>query len=66
MDLLHYLALLCVLGPAWLVIYYVVPYFTTYKSHRAIPGPFLAKFSNIWLAWQVRIRSYLEAALSYD
>lgn len=50
MELTHYLALVCFFLPVWLVLYYIVPYFTTYKSHRNIPGPFFAKFSNIWLA----------------
>lgn len=57
MEFTRYLALLCVLGPTWLAIYYILPYFTTYKNHQTIPGPFLAKFSNIWLAWHVRARS---------
>jgi benzoate 4-monooxygenase len=31
--------------------YYILPYFTTYKSLRNIPGPYLARFSNVWLHW---------------
>ena len=34
--------------------YYILPYFTTYKSLRNIPGPRLARFSNIWLALGAR------------
>lgn len=36
------------------VHYYLLPYLTTYKHLRGIPGPFLAKFSNIWLAFGAR------------
>ena len=50
MGSLLYLNLLCVFVPVWLVLYYLLPYFTTYECNRAIPGPFVAKFSNIWLA----------------
>lgn len=35
---------------AWVLAYYLVPYFTTYASLRHIPGPFVARFSNLWLA----------------
>ncbi|KAF7195849.1 Benzoate 4-monooxygenase [Pseudocercospora fuligena] len=49
-----YLVLAAVLAPLWLVLYFVVPYFTTYKHFRHIPGPFFAKFSNIWLALGAR------------
>lgn len=34
--------------------YYIHPYFSTYKSLRKVPGPWLAKFSNIWLAFGAR------------
>lgn len=54
MDLLSYLFLLCIFLPTWLLLSYVVPYFTTYKHLQDIPGPFFAKFSNIWLALQAR------------
>lgn len=40
--------------PLWIVIYYIVPYFTTYNHLRHIPGPFIARFSNIWLALHSR------------
>lgn len=50
MALERYLLLACLFAPIWLLLYYVVPYFTTYKHLRNIPGPFLAKFSNIWIA----------------
>lgn len=36
------------------VLYWVVPYLTA--SHlRSIPGPFAAKFSNLWLLYQARL-----------
>ncbi|KAL1303762.1 hypothetical protein AAFC00_007102 [Neodothiora populina] len=50
MELSRYFTLICVFLPIWFCMYYILPYFTTYKSHRTIPGPFVAKFSNIWLA----------------
>jgi benzoate 4-monooxygenase len=34
--------------------YYILPYFSTYKDLRRVPGPFLAGFSNIWLAFGAR------------
>lgn len=36
--------------PTWLVLYYVIPYFTTYKYLASVPGPLVAKFSNLWVA----------------
>ncbi|KAF2149542.1 cytochrome p450 benzoate 4-monooxygenase [Myriangium duriaei CBS 260.36] len=38
----------------WGFAYYLVPYFTTYKHLRGIPGPFWAKFSNGWIALGAR------------
>lgn len=38
----------------WFLAYYIVPYFTTYKELQGIPGPLVAKFSNIWLALGAR------------
>lgn len=54
MELLHYFVLLAIFGPLWTLLYYLVPYFTTYKALENIPGPFTAKFSNIWLALQAK------------
>jgi benzoate 4-monooxygenase len=42
------------LAPVWLILYYLVPFFTTYKHLRNIPGPFIAKFSNTLLALAAR------------
>jgi benzoate 4-monooxygenase len=54
MDLIHYLQLLAVLLPLWAVLYWVVPYFTTYRHLQHLPGPFVGKFSNLWLALAAR------------
>ena len=41
--------------PAVLVLlYYIIPYFTTYSSLRGIPAPSLASFTNLWLLLQCR------------
>ncbi len=40
--------------PIAFVLYYLVPYLTSNTSIRNIPGPFFAKFSNLWLLLQAR------------
>jgi len=35
------------------VFYYLLPYLRN-RSIRDIPGPFAAKFTNLWLLWQCR------------
>lgn len=35
------------------VLWYLLPYLRNW-SIRDIPGPFFAKFSNLWLMWQCR------------
>ncbi|KAJ5913994.1 Cytochrome P450 [Penicillium tannophilum] len=40
--------------PVWFILYYTIPYFTTYKSLSRVPGPFPAKFSNLWVALSAR------------
>lgn len=42
------------LAPLYIVLYYIIPYFTAYSHLNAIPGPISAKFSNIWLALSAR------------
>lgn len=37
-----------------LVLFYAVPYFTTNRASRGIPGPFFASLSNLWLLLQAR------------
>lgn len=38
----------------YLVLYYTIPYFFPYRAIAQVPGPFWARFSNIWLASQAR------------
>lgn len=40
--------------PIWAALYWILPYLTTYRHLKAIPGPFVARFSNIWLALGAR------------
>ncbi|KAJ5669751.1 hypothetical protein N7462_010821 [Penicillium macrosclerotiorum] len=40
--------------PLWIISYYTIPFFTTYKHLSRVPGPFLAKFSNIWVGLSAR------------
>ncbi|KAF7534140.1 hypothetical protein G7054_g6468 [Neopestalotiopsis clavispora] len=54
MELVHYLGLLAILTPVWAFSYWILPYFTTYRHLKHIPGPFVAKFSNIWIALGAR------------
>lgn len=34
---------------AWVLAYYLYPYFVTYARLRGIPAPFPAQFTNLWL-----------------
>lgn len=43
-----------ILLPIYLALYYIPPYFFQYRYLARVPGPFAAKFSNIWLALQAR------------
>ncbi|KPM45230.1 Benzoate 4-monooxygenase [Neonectria ditissima] len=54
MQLSHLFALICLFLPTWAVLYWIVPYFTTYRHLKHIPGPFVGKFSNTWLALGAR------------
>ncbi|CZR54201.1 cytochrome P450 67 [Phialocephala subalpina] len=40
--------------PVAFVLFYLVPYLTSNTELRSIPGPFAAKFSNLWLLLQAR------------
>ncbi|KAK8086608.1 hypothetical protein PG994_001582 [Apiospora phragmitis] len=40
--------------PLSLVLYYAVPYFTTFGHLRSIPAPFPAAWSNLWLLYTCR------------
>ncbi|KAI0593101.1 pisatin demethylase [Biscogniauxia sp. FL1348] len=54
------------LGALALVVYYVVSSVVTWYRLRHIPGPFLAKFSYLWLGWASRTgrMAYIYAELS--
>lgn len=54
MGFFLYCVLLAIFIPTWTMLYYLVPYLTTHKSLQTIPGPFVAKYSDIWLALQAR------------
>lgn len=54
MDPSHYLLLSLILLPIWIILYYLIPYLTTFRSLRLIPGPFVAAISNTWLAYHSR------------
>ena len=36
--------------PGYVVLYYLIPYFATYRPLAKYPGPFTPKFSNIWIS----------------
>lgn len=40
--------------PIYIGLYYLIPYFTTYRHLAKYPGPFTAKYSNIWLGLSAR------------
>jgi benzoate 4-monooxygenase len=40
--------------PVAFILYYLVPYLTSNTGIRNVPGPFAAKFSNLWLLLQAR------------
>jgi benzoate 4-monooxygenase len=40
--------------PIALLVFFVVPYFTSNIELRDIPGPFFAKFTRLWLLLQAR------------
>ncbi|TVY60871.1 Benzoate 4-monooxygenase [Lachnellula suecica] len=40
--------------PVALVLFFLVPYLTSNTGIRNVPGPFAAKFSNLWLLLQAR------------
>lgn len=41
--------------PIALVLFWVVPYLTSNTELRDVPGPFFAKFTNLWLLLQARL-----------
>ncbi|KIN06832.1 hypothetical protein OIDMADRAFT_111123 [Oidiodendron maius Zn] len=40
--------------PVAILLFYLIPYLTSNTSIRDIPGPFAAKFTNLWLLVQAR------------
>jgi benzoate 4-monooxygenase len=40
--------------PIVLALFFIVPYLTSNTELKDIPGPFAAKFSNLWLLFQAR------------
>ena len=40
--------------PAALLLFFLVPYFSSNASIRDVPGPLAAKFSSVWLLLQAR------------
>jgi benzoate 4-monooxygenase len=40
--------------PVLLILYWLVPYLTSNIEIRNVPGPFFAKFTNLWLLTQAR------------
>jgi benzoate 4-monooxygenase len=40
--------------PIALILYYLIPYITSNTPLRKVPGPFFAKFTNLWLLIQAR------------
>ncbi|KAG1823417.1 cytochrome P450 [Suillus subaureus] len=47
---LNYLSALLLI-PVPILLAYVIPYLRDPYNQRSIPGPFLARFSDIWLGW---------------
>lgn len=37
-----------------LLLFFIVPYITSNTALRSVPGPFIAKFTNLWLLLQAR------------
>jgi benzoate 4-monooxygenase len=44
-------ATLAILVPAIVLLFHLVPYLADPRVIRALPGPFLARFSDAWLGW---------------
>lgn len=40
--------------PIWFSLYYIYPYCVTYRHLNRVPGPNIAKFSNIWVGLGAR------------
>ncbi|KAG4439245.1 hypothetical protein IFR05_005283 [Cadophora sp. M221] len=42
------------LMPIYILSYYLIPFFITYRKLIKFPGPFSAKFSNVWIGLSAR------------
>jgi benzoate 4-monooxygenase len=40
--------------PIAIVLFFLIPYFTSNTALKDLPGPFAAKFTNLWLLLQAR------------
>lgn len=45
---------LLLLIPLYVAVFYLIPYISSYPALGHIPGPWSAKFSNIWLGFSAR------------
>lgn len=43
----HFFPLASFVGGLAVLLYYLIPYVWTYRSLRSVPGPFLARFTNL-------------------
>lgn len=50
----NHLILCAIFLPVWVILYYTIPYLTTYRPLTSIPGPSFNKLSNIPLALSAR------------
>lgn len=40
--------------PVAIILFFLIPYLTANTGIRNVPGPFFAKFTNLWLLFQAR------------
>jgi benzoate 4-monooxygenase len=53
--------------PIATVLFFLIPYLTSNTALRDIPGPFAAKFTNLWLLLQARLgKRYLSVNQAHD
>lgn len=53
--------------PIAIVLFFLVPYLTSNTELRDVPGPFVAKFTRLWLLWQARQgRRYLSVHNAHE
>lgn len=54
LDSISVMVLAPLLGITLFLTYYIAPFLLSNTSLRSIPGPFVARFSNLWLLLQAR------------